>query len=326
MNIHKKYNQSSIIAMMLFIAILLAFIVISFISCEREAPNCVSEAPGLEWSVRSTGIADVLYSIAWSGTRFVAVGDSSIFSSPDGYQWDLMVANTPGELFRVIWTNHHFIAVGEGIIYLSPDGDDWEVSFGVGTLYDVAAMDSLVVATGDSGLVVLTKDLLTWDYSYSNISSYAVICMPDHPTGIKILATGKAGMTSTSIDGMTWTVMGGHPIYNFRTIAYHKGFCVIGGDNGEVRYALDRLSNFRGGKCASKTIRRFIFGNNEWIGIGDSGIVISSEYKRTTYDIDFYERYCGHGLDLYDIIWTGVGYIAVGDSGIILASPSNIKK
>ena len=46
--------------------------------------SAVSSDGAATWTVYTTGDTDILRSVAWSGTRFVASGDNRLFASPDG--------------------------------------------------------------------------------------------------------------------------------------------------------------------------------------------------------------------------------------------------
>jgi hypothetical protein len=118
----------------------------------------------------------VLKSVAWSGSRFVAVGTPgfdfdprSVATSPDGLQWDyvnpLPAANNAGELDSVVWTGNQFVAVGGVTSELtSPDGINWAAhSTGAGGLASVAADGTQCVAVGDFGTIMRETSLCNAD-------------------------------------------------------------------------------------------------------------------------------------------------------------------
>jgi hypothetical protein len=85
-------------------------------------------ADGKSWTRGRVQVSAPLRSIAWNGTRFVAVGmQGEIHTSPEGQAWTKRSSNTTRDLLRVAWSGTHFVAVGRGIIIRSADGMMWEL-------------------------------------------------------------------------------------------------------------------------------------------------------------------------------------------------------
>ncbi len=78
----------------------------------------VSPDDGSSWSSVGSG-TDSLEAVAWSGRRFVAVGEYAVAVSPDGTSW-----TTPSNFVMgtgVTWTGTRWVAVGfGGSVFLSP--------------------------------------------------------------------------------------------------------------------------------------------------------------------------------------------------------------
>ena len=75
-----------------------------------------------------------LLGVAWSGTRFVAVGeDATVLTSEDGHAWVSTAEPVPGMVLHdVSWGNGTFVAVGGStsdpqipLVRLSRDGHSW---------------------------------------------------------------------------------------------------------------------------------------------------------------------------------------------------------
>ena len=82
-------------------------------------------------TIQTSGTSQVLYSVVWSGSQFVAVGSSgTILTSPDGHTWTTQTSGTSNSLYGVAWSSSgsqsEFVAVGnDGTILASPDGHTW---------------------------------------------------------------------------------------------------------------------------------------------------------------------------------------------------------
>ena len=79
---------------------------------------------GHTWTAQNTGSSDLFKGVAGSGSQFVAVGDS-IVTSPDGHTWTSQSASTSSELYAVAGSGSQFVAVGYSSILTSPDGQSW---------------------------------------------------------------------------------------------------------------------------------------------------------------------------------------------------------
>ncbi len=81
---------------------------------------------GMPVTSRTSGTTQNLFGVAWSGTQFVAVGNSgTILTSPNGIAWTTRTSGTTNNLVDVAWSGTQFVAVGGGIILTSPDGIAW---------------------------------------------------------------------------------------------------------------------------------------------------------------------------------------------------------
>ena len=97
---------------------------------EEPAPPPDPEPAGVTWRSVDSGFhtddaRTGLYGVAWSGTRFVAVGGAIVHSS-DGIFWTTAAApeGTPS-LSDVAWNGTRFVAVGDGTVVHSRDGVTW---------------------------------------------------------------------------------------------------------------------------------------------------------------------------------------------------------
>ncbi len=85
---------------------------------------------------RPTGIGFAFRDVAWSGSRFVAVGDSgSVSYSADGIHWTTADSGTRDQFNAVTWTGSRFVVAALGFpyeprTYASVDGASWRLVTG----------------------------------------------------------------------------------------------------------------------------------------------------------------------------------------------------
>ena len=103
---------------------------------EQLADSLPGDDGSLEWTLVRRGggsrspsgtTGGRLEAVAWSGERFVAVGDDgTIVYSDDGDRWVAASGNsTRSWLKDVAWGAGRFVAVAHGTIMHSTDGDRW---------------------------------------------------------------------------------------------------------------------------------------------------------------------------------------------------------
>jgi len=119
---------------------------------------------GAMWTERSVpdSSKSKLRDVAWSGRRFVAVGDA-IFTSSDGVTWSAQKLPGGGELSAVTWADSEFVAVGwkSGVV-TSRDGITWtERGARGGSLSHVAWSGHQFVAL-ELTMIFTSPDAVTW--------------------------------------------------------------------------------------------------------------------------------------------------------------------
>ena len=178
---------------------------------------------GVAWTLRSANLVNYWHDVAWSGTRYVAVGDypnqAAIATSVDGVNWTLQppIANT-FTLYGVVWAGTQFIAVGGGsqvgmptTVLTSPDGLTWTLqSTGIpGGLQDVSWNGThIFITTNVNGVSANIPEI--WS-SIDGVLWFQVMSGLGAPTRVeKVLWTGteilaKSGTNLlSSTDGISW--------------------------------------------------------------------------------------------------------------------------
>jgi hypothetical protein len=118
--------------------------------------------------------AQNFYAIAWSGTRFVAVGNSGqSIHSTNGETWVAQVINSSVTFRGIAYGDGQFIAVGNDAsssrMYTSPDGITWtdhssRISsvFGNNTIQGIEYGDGLWVIVGHNARLILSQNAVDW--------------------------------------------------------------------------------------------------------------------------------------------------------------------
>jgi hypothetical protein len=201
-----------------------------------------------DWVVQSTGAANDLRAMVYSGTKFCAVGNGGqILTSLDGRSW---TAQTPaggfaGVFYGVAYGAGVFVAVGaSGQIQRSADGVTWAVSTPGGgyanEFFGVHFAAGLFVAVGT--LTIQTSpDGITWTERLQPTVLYGVY----HDGSGLWCAVGGAGKIYTSANGTSWTLRSpaagsGSPL--FYGVTYALGLWMAVGDDDEIQSSPDAIT------------------------------------------------------------------------------------
>jgi hypothetical protein len=163
----------------------------------------------VDWTPRDAGptAASGLWSVAWTGSQFVAAGiGGAVVTSPDGLAWTGRASGTPYTLAGVTGGGPRLVAVGGigglvGQVVTSPDGATWtalDLPPAAGYLQDVAWTGSQYLAVGDFGPMA-SPDGVTWT---SRPGPAGLRAIAASPTGV--MAVGSSGAVVTSSDGQRW--------------------------------------------------------------------------------------------------------------------------
>ena len=261
--------------------------------------------------------------IAFNGVNlYVAVGNNgSVLTSSDATTWSPVYANTDKTLNGICFGNGLFVAVGvDGIIISSDDGITWTKSTStalVNLTSVIFAGDSSpgsainnFVATSTTGQIIISADASAWVTATSGVTvSLNGIAYNDN----LIVAVGHEGTILTSTDSIVWTVEDSPTSYNLRTVSYDYDQWIIA---GEVSVVLISVDGMNWGYGFTDTFRAAAKSSisNVTVFVGDGGVI----YK--TSDIALTPCNSGTSENLYDVIYAGNRFVAVGTNGTILTS------
>jgi hypothetical protein len=272
-------------------------------------------------------VAETLSDVTWSGNLYVAVGGHKIVSSPDGSTWHLRHTFSTGDIRSVCWTGESFVAVGDSVILVSGDGVNWSGAAVNAVLHDVVTSEDVVVAVGDSGAVYMSSDLSSWTVLNNGLNSYAVAAnlAGQYPEEPRFYAGGENFRKVNSSDGITWSTpydyLADFDICDMALTEHN--FVAVGEGGNVVGGSWD--SSYDTNYPTRNDLRSAAAGDESWAVVGDNGEVISGRvgynwWGTSTYII-WTRQHAITSLDLKGVVWNGSGYLAVGDSGIVIVSP-----
>jgi hypothetical protein len=167
---------------------------------------------GFAWSPGIRSPYGALNSVTWTGTEYVAVGNSpdgtegTVLTSGDGVKWSLQPTNIGEPLFSIVYNDKMFIATGgNGAIYTTDDSRYWtkQTSGTKNLLSAVAWNGTQFVIVGDNGVILTSSNGYQWvsHYTQTQNSLSNVIW-----GGTKFIAIGSEGTIISSQDGNTWRI------------------------------------------------------------------------------------------------------------------------
>jgi hypothetical protein len=199
---------------------------------------------GETWNDANWGNDFHVYSIVWTGTQFVGVGQTGkIRTSTTGTSWTTRTSGTAQTLISVAveFGGGTIVAVGEGSVVLtSPDGITWS---------------SQTIAAGDN-------------YGVCNSSAFGFIIVQAN------------GDVYTSPSGVTWTFKSSLGITANSIVNVPGGFTVVVGNGGVIRRSSDLLSWTNPSSGTSSPLYSVkwieVAGHSYHVAVGSSGTVLIS--------------------------------------------------
>lgn len=293
-----------------------------------EAGTIVRSADGgVEWVEVRTEPDGVLHDVAWTGARFVAVGQSGrILESADGLAWRDVSPDPFPDLYAVTARPGRVVAVGAGAsIFTSPDGIAWsfvplpEVADSWSLLHDVATDGTGFLAVGTGGFTVESPDGLAW----------RAVEMPGYDTWNAVTASAGGwvainanGAARRGADG-TWVFAPWPPNYwtwepTMDVVALPDGALLATGvpypgypapprrstDGGLTWRSLDATGNDEG--LSALVVRP----GGDLLGVGPSGRIARSEDGGRSWT-DLVES---SGIGFTDVAFGAGRFVAAGES------------
>lgn len=173
---------------------------------------------GAAWTTRLAGPRGTPRGLAFTGTRFAAVGSGGGFqASRDALVWTTTSPFSTAD--DVAWDGALMAAVGNSYwVDTSPDGIGWTMRTlpaGLADLRSLARSPSTWVAVGDGGAIGTSPDGITWTARTSGTTS---TLRSVTWSGSRFAAVGDDGAVVTSPDGTTWTLQAAPTADSFTAI------------------------------------------------------------------------------------------------------------
>ncbi len=264
---------------------------------DTRGSGIMTSPDGVTWTSRTPPAGSYAYrDVVWSGTQFVAVGNSGrAMTSPDGITWTgRAMANLTKNYYGVAYGAGLFVAVGgtNGAIETSPDGITW-TSQGSGTtsnLRDVTYGNGLFVAVGSTAVgqpqVTTSPDGTTWTTRSAAEANgwYGV----EYGNGLFVaVSTDGTNRVMTSPDGITWTSRSAASSAMWRSVAYGAGtWTAIAGNGtdgsdadlggGAVMNSPDGITWYSATPASTTSWRNVTYGNGLFVVVSDAGAVMTA--------------------------------------------------
>jgi hypothetical protein len=243
-----------------------------------------STAP-TRWRVERTPLVHNLRGIAWTGTRWVAVGDVGSVLYLNQGRW-ISVPGLPNSGLR-----------------------------------GIASRAGLVTAAGSGGVLLVSLDGVSWTVADSHTSG---LLWGGTRVGSTLLLSGQESTVIASSDGVSWTTLPTFPLPTGNALAPRPliwqlaaaGAQIVAvGDFGAILQGT-LASGLRGLHSPTDEILRGVaYGAGRWVAVGSGGtVLLSRDGKRWRI------ARSPSDVDLRGVAWTGRRFVAVGDEGTVISS------
>lgn len=250
-----------------------------------------SSPDGLNWTTRSSGTAVQLRDVTYAFGKFYAAGQAgTMISSTDGITWARVSLPSSEDLNGLAFNGTRLLAVGRnGTLMTTLNGTDWSLlSTGAGEeLFSaVYSPSGYWVVAGASSAVYRSLDGLIWTAASATTTgawrSVAVLGQSITSGGIttavyRLALVSTSGQTSTSLDGINWSVSNASaPGGLFRIASGSEQFMAVGA-SGTVLTSTDGSQWVARESTTAQNLNALVRYNNAYFAFGDQGVGIYSK-------------------------------------------------
>jgi hypothetical protein len=239
------------------------------------------------WRREPSGVVHNLRGIAWTGTRWVAVGDVGSIVYRQGSRW-ISVPGLPNTGLRGVAARPGLVAAAGsgGVLLTSPNGITWSVAdSGVtGLLWGGTRIGSTLAFSGQESTVIASADGVQW----------SPVSVTPRPTGNA--TAPRPLLWQLAASGSQVVAVGDFGAIESGTLA--AGLTAVHSPTGEI-------------------LRGVVHGARTWVAVGSGGTILVSRNGRRWAKVP-----APVTLDLRGVTWTGRRFVAVGDEGTVISSPN----
>ena len=252
-----------------------------------DAANWIAVSP-LTSSVSTDHLKG--YAISHNGSNFVAAGSTSsspyttvtgaVATSTDGQTWTMRSLPSGATAIHGLIDGTILVGLGEtGHLYASSDnGVTWTAltplaTAHIGTMNAGAFGATKYVAVGNSGFVGASANGTLWQSgqlpNVGNLNGAAW-------TGTRFVAVGDSGTIITSSDGTNWAPQTSAISGTLRSVSVSSAGTVVAVGDGGIETSPDGLTWTARNASGVAPLAGVTFGNNEFVAVGASGVIKSS--------------------------------------------------
>jgi hypothetical protein len=286
------------------------------VTAARSAAQRCATAPG-------GGLT--LANVAAAGGVVRAVGSNGLIASTrDLSRWRVERSPVVHNLRGIAWTGRRWVAVGDvgSIIYRR--GTQWVAVPGIPPttgLRGVAARPGLVVASGSAGVLFTSPDGIHWTLAQSGTTR---LLWGGTRVGSSVAVSGQDSTVIASRNGVDWKSVLVAPLPTGNTVAPRpllwqlasagRQLVAVGDFGAILQGTLTR--GLRGVHSPTVEILRGVTHHGgSWVAVGSGGVVLSSrDGRRWRREPD------PTTVDLRGVAWAGRRFVAVGDEGTVISS------
>ena len=290
-----------------------------YIAFSTAQGNYATSTDGINWTLNCSISLIQYYSSLFFNGKPIGLGftGADIVEGPSAQvvmqsgTWAYTVAAQSALNPRVVGYNGTdlYVAVGSGgTILTSPDGQTWTAR--VSALNDnfdkVAYLNGNWIVMGGSGTgenLLTSPDGITWT---ARTAGTAIYNYAAYGAGVYVVV-GASGAVYSSPDLVTWTSRSAGA-NTFNDVIFANGVFVAVGDSNSVYSSSDGITWTL--RTATGSFSRIIYANGLFVVVGGAGAIFTSPDG-----ITWTSRTSNTSRSLFDIVWNGSLFVAVGGGG-----------
>lgn len=272
--------------------------------------NALSGIIGADWIDYPIGSGAAITSVAWSGSKFVAVDMiGNAHTSADGMTWAPNNTGITIPLTAITWSGSQFVAVGQqGKVVTSPDGVTWTIRSSGTTsyLYGITWSGTQFVAVGGNSTVITSSNGIAWSTQNSGLTVLVSLTSVSW-SGSGFVAVGSGGKIIASTDGVYWFAAASYTSNNLQSVAWNGSKFFVVGAGGLVMSSSNGTTWSQTALGRNTTLNSLIWTGSQFIAAGNSGTIL-----RSPDGITWSQAPSGTVLNLFSIAGAGSKFVVVG--------------